>query len=289
MLLKYADKCVECRTCGSGSSPLFHIHSMNKNTDISNINQSDSVFMYVSNGSIELTAGQFMSEILTNGMMLFIPANVDFGARTLSYSNMVTCAFSREMLLCSKYIMKEIESGLSSASARMAYRVLYAKSHIVRFFEFLVDVLGMGLGCPCFHDLKRKELVMLLMTLYTKEELYYLIYPPAGHKDRFKDFILRNYMDVPDVKSFASKANMSTSTFQRWFKGEFGMQPGEWMKERKAELVLREIKDTDKGFAVIAEEFGFSSGSHLGTFCKHHFGMLPSQIRARKQDTEAGR
>ena len=286
MLMGYADKCVECHFCSGGVATLFKGHRFDKNTDISNINQSDNVFLYVSEGSLEIAAGHLSPEILVEGTMLFIPSSISLYGRTLTDSNIVTCIFSRNMLSCGHHILKDIEKEATAADAVVTYRILHAKPLVSKFFSLLKESLDSGLGCPGFHDLKRKELIMLLVTLYTKEELFHLVYPSPGYKDNFKDSILRNYMHIPDVKTFASKANMSISTFQRWFKVEFGQLPGEWLKERRAELVLREIKNTDKGFSIIADEFGFSSASHFGTFCKQHFGMLPSQIRPKRQKQE---
>ena len=149
------------------------------------------------------------------------------------------------------------------------------------FFRMLEDGLCAGLGSACFHDIKRKELLLMMWNMYTRDELFMLLQPAIEQRSSFKDFVYRNYRNILDVKTFAVKANMSVSTFQRWFKLEFGQLPGEWLKERRAEIVLREIITTDKPFSVIAEEFGFSSGSHLGTFCKQHFGQLPSRLRPK--------
>lgn len=284
MLLKYDEGCIKCRDCAAGNSPLFHLHALEKDSDISNINHIGGMFIYVADGMIEVSAGHSLPDIMPAESMAFVPVGAVLSGKVLTDSSIVTCLFSRDMLPCSSRIFLDIRSADDCGESYRPYLHLKAKPLVAEFFSLLRQGLELGLGCPSYHDIKRKELFMLLVSLYTKYELYHLIYNSPGLRDGFRDFVFRNYKQIPDVKTFAMKANMSISTFQRWFKNEMGRLPGEWLKERRAQLVLHEIENTDKGFSLIAEEFGFSSGSHLGTFCKHHFGKLPSQLRPKRSE-----
>lgn len=104
-----------------------------------------------------------------------------------------------------------------------------------------------------------------------------------GNSDNFKDFVFQNYRDVNDVSSFALLANMSVRNFQRKFKAEFKRPVREWLNERRAERILRDIRNTDKNIAEIAVGYGFTSPSYFTIFCKQYFGMTPSELRRKSK------
>lgn len=104
----------------------------------------------------------------------------------------------------------------------------------------------------------------------------------VGNSDNFKDFVLRNYKNINDVATFASVANMSVRNFQRKFKAEFKLSVREWLNERRAEHILRDIRSSDKNIAEIAISYGFATPSYFTIFCKQHYGMTPSQLRKLK-------
>lgn len=280
MLSKYANKHTGCPDFAEKGDLNFTIYGLQEDTDISDLNHRGSILLYIQEGSMEVTASAASSYVLETGSMSFVPSGVPFKGHCLSDCKAVTCLFSIGLFLCEK-ASDTLKDGPVLYGEPGTSRALKAKPMIASFFRMLEDGLCAGLGSACFHDIKRKELLLMMWNMYTRDELFMLLQPAIEQRSSFKDFVYRNYRNILDVKTFAVKANMSVSTFQRWFKLEFGQLPGEWLKERRAEIVLREIITTDKPFSVIAEEFGFSSGSHLGTFCKQHFGQLPSRLRPK--------
>lgn len=106
-----------------------------------------------------------------------------------------------------------------------------------------------------------------------------------GSSDNFKDFVLENYQHVNDVSDFALLAHMSVRNFQRKFKEEFKWPVREWLNERRAERILRDIRNTDKSIAEIATSYGFATASYFTVFCKQYFGMTPSELRRRSKQT----
>lgn len=140
-----------------------------------------------------------------------------------------------------------------------------------------------------FHRLKQEELGILLRGYHSPEELYTLLKSVIGNSDNFKDFVLQNYLHVNEVSRFASLANMSIRNFQRKFKAEFKRPVREWLNERRAERILRDIRNTDKSIAEIAASYGFATSSYFTIFCKQYFSMTPSELRrGSKQSSTKG-
>ena len=125
----------------------------------------------------------------------------------------------------------------------------------------------------------------LLRGYYSLEDLYILLKSVIGSSDNFKDFVLENYQHVNDVSDFALLAHMSVRNFQRKFKEEFKWPVREWLNERRAERILRDIRNTDKSIAEIATSYGFATASYFTVFCKQYFGMTPSELRRRSKQT----
>ena len=156
---------------------------------------------------------------------------------------------------------------------------------LVAFYSDLSHNLDEGLNCLHFHRLKQEELCILLRGYYSLEDLYILLKSVIGSSDNFKDFVLENYQHVNDVSDFALLAHMSVRNFQRKFKEEFKWPVREWLNERRAERILRDIRNTDKRIAEIATSYGFATASYFTVFCKQYFGMTPSELRRRSKQT----
>ena len=100
--------------------------------------------------------------------------------------------------------------------------------------------------------------------------------------------MFRHHKEVADVSEFAKLANMTVRSFQRHFKQEFSCSAREWMSERRAERILRELRTTDKELFEIATEFGFTAMSYFTAFCKKHLGMPPSELRGLRGQAKYG-
>ena len=153
---------------------------------------------------------------------------------------------------------------------------------IRRFFEDFSCNLAEGLNCVLFHEIKRRELFLLLRAYCAREDLFRLFFPLLGCRSGFYDFVFRHYKEVSNVSEFAELANMSLRNFQRRFKAEFSCSAREWLMTRKAEAILYELRFTRKDLMAIATDYGFSAMSYFATFCKHHLGMSPSGLRGQR-------
>lgn len=130
-------------------------------------------------------------------------------------------------------------------------------------------------------------MLILLRGYHSPEELFTLLKSVVSKSDDFKDFVFQNYREINDVRDFASLANMSVRNFQRKFRAEFKRSVREWLNERRAERILRDIRNTDKNIAEIAASCGFATSSYFTIFCKQYFGMTPSALRRESKRTSA--
>ena len=199
--------------------------------------------------------------------------------------------FAGRLPLCNKYDLVDLQYQVRQRNGRhlpppsRQFPQLAVCEELVAFYSDLSHNLDEGLNCLHFHRLKQEELCILLRGYYSLEDLYILLKSVIGSSDNFKDFVLENYQHVNDVSDFALLAHMSVRNFQRKFKEEFKWPVREWLNERRAERILRDIRNTDKSIAEIATSYGFATASYFTVFCKQYFGMTPSELRRRSKQT----
>ncbi len=75
-------------------------------------------------------------------------------------------------------------------------------------------------------------------------------------------------------------AHMSRSYFAKKFLATFDMTPQDYIRKQRVELVKRELRHTQYPLANLAEDYGFSSPSHMTREFKHHTGYTPKDFRA---------
>ncbi|WP_282923273.1 AraC family transcriptional regulator [Alistipes putredinis] len=280
-----------CVYYATDESALFRQYRLSDSTDISDINESRSVLLYLAEGCLQITLGNFTSRTIEQGVLVFLPKNIGFIGQTIGSSYFIASFFAGRLPLCNKYDLVDLQYQVRQRNGRhlpppsRQFPQLAVCKELVAFYSDLSHNLNEGLNCLHFHRLKQEELCILLRGYYSLEELYILLKSVIGNSDNFKDFVLENYQHVNDVSDFALLAHMSVRNFQRKFKEEFKWPVREWLNERRAERILRDIRNTDKSIAEIATSYGFATASYFTVFCKQYFGMTPSELRRRSKQT----
>ncbi|MEM6257502.1 MAG: helix-turn-helix domain-containing protein, partial [Planctomycetota bacterium] len=85
------------------------------------------------------------------------------------------------------------------------------------------------------------------------------------------------------VEDLAGALSTSRRTLERRFEEVVGRSVYSEIARLRAEYVKRQLLETDRPLAAIAQECGFSSASHFTRFFSNLVGMTPSAFR--KQET----
>ena len=95
------------------------------------------------------------------------------------------------------------------------------------------------------------------------------------------DWMLGNLRLELTVDQLASKAHMSSRTFARRFKADFGATPAAWLARQRIIHAQRLLEKTDLGLDRIAYESGFGSAAVLRQNFSRVLGTTPTAYRAR--------
>lgn len=278
MSLQYVDEHVSCYNYTSVANKIFQIVTAVAGHELQRVLQDYTILAAVIDGEVEVTCGRYVNRRVKAGHMFLLPMHSIVHACAVTDCTVLMCTFSNEIKLCSSYTLKKLNDILSEDSV-YDFNILKFTDELSKYFNLLVHCLKQGLGCIHYHQIKREELFLYLRAYYKKEELALFFMPVNSVRSGFKEMVLSHYSHIRNVGELAGFANMSVSAFNRIFKEEFGESASSWMKQRKAEMVKRDLMMSDLTFSEIADKYNFSSTAYLVSFCKQNFGVTPKELR----------
>jgi AraC-like DNA-binding protein len=80
---------------------------------------------------------------------------------------------------------------------------------------------------------------------------------------------------------------MSTSTFYRYFRNEFGMTPLEFMTQARMDRAQTLLQRPHLKVADVSAAVGFKSTSHFIRVFKSHAGLTPKQYQLQHSNGDA--
>ncbi|MBP3237250.1 MAG: helix-turn-helix transcriptional regulator [Bacteroidales bacterium] len=230
-------------------------------------------------GEALVSSANFSNVHVSDGEMIFLTHYEKYTVDVLRDVTAINCNFTRSMSFCGGFSLQRL-SGFLPEGYVYEGKTLPIRKRIMDFLDLLQANIEDGLHCADFHEIKSKELFIILSAYYDKVELAEFFSPLLGFDVEFKDLILKNWQNADSVEELAAITNKSYDTFRRVFIASFGESPKQWLLSRKKEKLYREILMGNQTFTELADEYHFSSPAYFSNFCRKHFGMTAQEIRA---------
>ncbi len=234
--------------------------------------------VFLRKGEAVVSSSNFGDVHIRDGEMFLLSHSEKYSLNVLRDSTAINCNFTRSLSFCDRFSFQKL-SGFLPEGYVYEGKTLPIRKRIKDFLDLLQANIEDGLHCADFHEIKSKELFILLSTYYDKAELAEFFCPLLGSDLEFKDLILKNWQKVDSVEELAVITNKSYDTFRRVFIASFGESPKQWLLSRKKEKLYREILMGNKTFTELADDYHFSSPGYFSNFCKKHYGMTAQEIR----------
>lgn len=249
-------------------------HIVNENDHYEFMYQQNCI-LFINTGNVSISFSTVFDETIDSEQMIALSSGRLYTVSANEMSIITLFFFSSDVVL-PKLFLKEgcVEKNNIHDNA---YLLKFDK----RLNQFITDLYSdveNGIHYSDFLSAKTVELFYLLQVRYKKEELSLFFTPIFTNDQMFTTFIWTNYHKVKTIKEFASLSCYSVSGFEKRFKRVFGIAASHWLKEQKANDLLREMRSGNKPLKQIMFEYGFFSASHFNNFCKTRLGDTPRQL-----------
>jgi AraC-like DNA-binding protein len=209
------------------------------------------------------------------GEFILLPKAANMRCRADEESELIVFSFDSLHYVCDKAML---DAYLPIAQQITAdFIALPIRPLLDAFLNLLFQYAKVGMDCEHLHEIKEKELFLLLRNCYSAEEITVLLHPLIGNTD-FKGFVLGHYRQVRGVQELANMSGMGRTAFDCKFKQTFGLSARQWMLKQTAQHIRYRIMDPEVTAKDLMNEFKFNSATHFNRFCRAQFGCTPGEL-----------
>lgn len=289
MSILYQNEHSGCFNNDRSEKPQIEVKKIVKG-DTGILSLKDNEIVFITEGRISFVANDFSGCEGIKGQILFFPAGGNYSFEALAHSTITIFRFYESIKLCDNfdleklYEKKALTNGYRIRTAR--FGTLDINAHLWHYLDGLNDLISKGMRCRNFFKIKIKELLLILRSFYTKEELHDFFSPILSDDTAFSEYVRLSWKNFRTVTEVANSMHMTHKQFYNKFIAIFGKKPQRWMNEGRARIIHNEIISTRKQFKLIAAENGFASDTHFTRFCKKELGKTPTEVRYGKKQVE---
>lgn len=237
--------------------------------------------MYILSGTVVLSYGTVNDYLLSEGDFMLFPPGTQVAGTVKRPVKYLLLKVDGYISLCCRYSLEKL---YNPQTQEIGHTHLRSNGMVRMCVDGLVGNIENGVRCVRFIENKTQELFYYLRFYYPEDDLAGFYKPMLGTDAKFVNTIWKHYRNEYNVIKLARITNMSLSTFRKEFKRIIGQCPSEWIVQQKIWNVHFDICRGEKSLKEIAEEYHFSSPSHLGTFCRKHFDKTPAELKQEKKD-----
>ena len=281
MRLFYQEEHKTCYHYAEKSTATFKVYHLQHDAPPAQARLECSLMVFVVEGESLIRYGAGKPFVVPAGRFFLVEPGTLFTGHQQVPTLVMTMAFVGAPQLCNIYTLENLVRDTQGASLPVdPHFTLPIRPRLLEFLDLVMHCLDDVLSFAHYHELKREEFFLLVRAYYSKEELAALFRPLLGIDHDFRRQVLEVCAKgCCDIAAMAGQLNMSTATLQRKFKQTFHETAGQWLLNRKAERIVRQLKTTSLTFDQICFENGFSSPAYFSNFCKRVFGKTPTQLR----------
>lgn len=236
--------------------------------------------IFLLEGEVEFSYNEYLGKRFQKGEMVFIPHASNFYWEAITDSEMLVhtydLAAESYQSDCILSRMKFNTVGLNKITYN--FDSLKMTPEIIQFAKLIKSYIINDCRCMYLHELKQKELFIIMQYAYSHQQMMEFFYPIIGEDIPFRTKVMKIAHEQLSVEEYAKKLNMSPRNFTRKFNAEFGQTVHQWLLQRKIAQIKLKLTMPNTLVADIVQEFKFADSSHFYRFCKEHFGYTSKEL-----------
>lgn len=242
--------------------------------------------VFLLEGEIEFSYNDFINRHFIEGDLFFIPQAAEMYGTAITDAKMLVLTFNNRVeSLCDRCRLSHGKSHIHDID--YDFRPLRITETLFSFAKLMAAYIDKDVKCHFLHELKQKELFVIMGVEFAQRDLVELFYPIADGNVDFKTRIMEHYHYGLDVCELAEKFGMSYSPFLRRFKREFNETVQDWMLKQKAKHIKVRLSIPSVTIQTIIKEFDFTDSSHFTRFCRKQYGCTPTELVHSVRGTKA--
>ena len=260
----------------TGFNSRFHYLEVPADTYVGSRVLEQNTIIFIMSGSCSFSYDHYINRIFSAGEMLFIPKSAIVTGVVLDETKILYLSFDMpHSALDRQYMQQQWSIARDIVYDFTPLKINYL---IDVFVSSLVRLIHSGGDCPELHDIKQREIFILLRKFYTREQFSEFFCPIIGISFNFKNFVLENYINCYNLKELVERSNMCPNVFMRKFKKEFGVSAYQWILKQKCHKIIHKASHPEATVKEIMNDVGIESYSHFNKVCKRYFNLTPTQL-----------
>lgn len=243
----------------------FSYHRIKKGELLLLGDQEYNSIVFILEGAIELLTSKKNRVVLEAGFMYnFSMYRSPYSGTVLVDTEIIKLKSTSLIMHISAIRLQQIMQSESSNYDEVAKLRLGDVLH--SYLGNIIALEQVGVRDTNIYEVKKIEFVLYLQEFYPDIELSYFFHETNSRYPNFRVTVYSKYSNSSTVKSLSDSCFMTTRTFTRRFKTEFGMLPHKWLIQQKIRN-LNELIFNGTDINYILETFNFSSITELKQFC----------------------
>ena len=248
--------------------------------------------VFMLDGEVEFSYNEYVGRRFKKGDMVFIPHASHIYWQAITDVNMLihTYDLSTESF-CSNCVLSRMKFKVDGLEkVEYDFQPLQMTTEIIQFAELINTYIASDYRCMHLHELKQKELFIIMQYAYSHKQMMEFFYPIIGEDIPFRTKVMKIAHEHLTVEEYAKRFNMSARNFARKFNAEFGETVYQWLLQRKIAQIKLRLSISNVSVADIIQEFKFADAPHFYRFCKDHFGHTSKEytrlLRSKSADLQ---
>lgn len=241
-------------------------------------------------GKISISCSLYEGIPVPSRRMFYLPVGCGITISAQKVSCLVLVRLDHKIHFCDSFRMEQLAACIDSAKpdenilpVPFFLPVTPILESILRQVKTLSDA---GYNCRVYFEKKSEELLMMMRSCYTKEQLASFFKEIVNAESHFAYKVVHNYHRFRMVSELAAFMGMAPDTFYRRFRKAFGKSGYKWLTQKRKQDIYHAITTDNESFKELSVRFGFSSPIVFNDYCKRHFKDTPGKIRQRVKNTE---
>lgn len=270
-----------CERYDTKKKQLFRIYRLKAGEQAKDDHFLYSVIVFVLEGVVRVSTGIYLKAMVGHSNMFVIHKGDNGYMLCIEDAVVLFCGFDSSMALCNGLSLNNsvnLPPPIPQQRIMSGLPYLHIQKLLMVELNIIVSELESKLFSLRFMELKRFLILMLMRTLYNKEDLFCMFRSVQSDDFDFREDIFKYYTCDVNAQQLCELMGMSAATFNRKFKKAFGLPVGKWLNAKRKIKVLIDLKTTDMTIKDIAAKYNLTP-NYLTNFCKKQLGDVPANIR----------